>query len=183
MKHNRPNWHEYFMVLAKICSSRSTCLSRPTGAVIVLDKQILATGYNGAMPGTTHCTDEGECFRRSLSIPDIDKYNFCRATHAEANALAQAARYGISVEGASVYTTLAPCYVCLKLLATARIREIYYEHQYESQNLKRDKFWQQAIKGAGIKLTQLKVSAQALEKIKEHLEYPTSARRLPATKF
>lgn len=183
INYNRPSWHEYFMIIAKICSSRSTCLSRPTGAVIVLNKQILATGYNGAMPGSTHCTDEGECFRRRLNIPDIDKYNFCRATHAEANALAQAARYGISVEGAVLYTTLAPCYVCLKLLATARIREIYYEHQYESQNIERDEFWQQAIRDAGISLTQLKVSAPTMEKIKEHLKYPTSARRLAATKF
>ncbi len=183
MSSNRPNWHEYFMVIAKICSSRSTCLSRPTGAVIVLDKQILATGYNGAMPGSDHCIDDGECFRRRSNVPDIDKYNFCRATHAEANALAQAARYGISVEGATIYTTLAPCYVCLKLLATARIREIYYEHHYESQNLERDDFWKQAISDAGIKLSKLSVSNQAMEKIKEHLECPTSVRRLAATKL
>jgi dCMP deaminase len=183
MNFTRPSWHEYFMVIAKICSSRSTCLSRPTGAVIVLDKHILATGYNGAMPGTSHCTDEGECFRRRLHIPDIDKYNFCRATHAEANALAQAARYGISVEGAVLYTTLAPCYVCLKLLATARIHQIYYEHHYESRNAERDSFWQQAVRDAGIEMTKLQVSAPALEKIKEHLEYPTSVRRLAATEF
>jgi len=171
------------MIIAKIISSRSTCLSRPTGAVIVKDRHILATGYNGAMPGTPHCTDEGECLRRKLKVPDIDKYNFCRATHAEANALAQAARYGISVEGASIYTTLAPCYVCLKLLATARIKKIYYEYAYESKDTSRDKFWQQAVREAGIEQYQLTVSAEALEKIKEYLHYPTSARRLEATPF
>jgi dCMP deaminase len=183
MQSGRPNWHEYFMVIAKICSSRSTCLSRPTGAVIVKNKHILATGYNGAMPGVSHCTDEEECFRRRHNIPDIDKYNFCRATHAEANALAQAARYGIAVEGAVLYTTLAPCYVCLKLLATSRITEIYYEHQYESLSPERDRFWQQAVQQAGIKPTQLTVSTAAMDKIREHLACPTSVRRLVATEF
>jgi dCMP deaminase len=181
--HNRPSWHEYFMTIAKIISSRSTCLSRPTGAIIVKDRHILATGYNGAMPGTAHCIDEGECFRRRNNIPDIDKYNFCRATHAEANALAQAARYGTSVEGATLYTTLAPCYVCLKLLATSCIREIYYEYDYESITPERDKLWQQAVKEAGIKSTRLTVSASAMEKIQQHLACPTSVRRLNATKF
>lgn len=178
---NRPSWHEYFMVIAKICSSRSTCLSRPTGAVIVLNKQILATGYNGAMPGATHCIDEGECLRRSKGVPDIDKYNYCRATHAEANALAQAARYGIPVEKAVIYTTLAPCYVCLKLLATARISEIYYEYPYESQNKERDNFWRQAIEDTEIRVTKLRVSGQALIKIHRSLRYPTSERNLLVT--
>ncbi len=181
MKIIRPNWQEYFMVIAKICSSRSTCLSRPTGAVIVKDKHILTTGYNGAMPGAAHCSDEGECFRRKANIPDIDKYNFCRATHAEANALAQAARYGISVAGAVVYTTLAPCYVCFKLLATSHISRVYYEHYYESQSPARDKFWSQVIKDYGIELIKLKVSDAAISKTHEHLQYPTSVRRLKAT--
>ena len=93
----RPDWHEYFMLIAKIVALRSGCNSRPTGAVIVKDKRILATGYNGPMPGAWHCTDKGStyCFRREKGIPDIDKYNFCRASHAEANAIAQAARFGI----------------------------------------------------------------------------------------
>ena len=170
------------MVIAKIISSRSTCLSRPTGAVVVKNKHILTTGYNGAMPGVDHCIDEGECFRRRLNVPDIDKYNFCRATHAEANALAQAARFGISVEGAVLYTTLAPCYVCLKLLATARITEIYYEYQYESKHPERDVHWQDAIHDAGIKLTQLSISPQALEMMQHSLSAPTSVRKLEATK-
>ena len=88
----RPSWDDYFLMLAKLAATRSTCLSRPTGAVIVLDRQVLATGYNGSMPGATHCLDEEECYRRKIRGYDEDnKYDVCRAIHAEANALAQAA--------------------------------------------------------------------------------------------
>ncbi|MDF2953675.1 MAG: Deoxycytidylate deaminase [Thermodesulfobacterium sp.] len=180
----RPNWHEYFMLLAKIVALRSGCNSRPTGAVIVKDKRILATGYNGPMPGAWHCTDKGSkyCFRREKGIPDIDKYNFCRSTHAEANAIAQAAKFGISVEGASIYCTLAPCYVCLKLLASAGIKEVYYEYDYESRDFERDEFWKNAIKEAGIKVfKQIRVSEKTLKALEKILSYPTSKRRLPPT--
>jgi len=180
----RPDWHEYFMLIAKIVALRSGCNSRPTGAVIVKDKRILATGYNGPMPGAWHCTDKGSkyCFRREKGIPDIDKYNFCRSTHAEANAIAQAAKLGISVEGASIYCTLAPCYVCLKLLASAGIKEIYYEYDYESRDFERDEFWKTAIKEAGIKVfKQIKISEKTLKALEEILPYPTSKRRLPPT--
>ena len=180
----RPDWHEYFMLIAKIVALRSGCHSRPTGAVIVKDKRILATGYNGPMPGAWHCTDKGSkyCFRREKGIPDIDKYNFCRSTHAEANAIAQAAKLGISVDGASIYCTLAPCYVCLKLLASAGIKEIYYEYDYESRDFERDEFWKTAIKEAGIKVfKQIKISEKTLKALEEILPYPTSKRRLPPT--
>ena len=182
----RPSWHEYFMLLAKIVALRSGCNSRPSGAVIVKDKRILATGYNGPMPGAWHCIDRGPgyCFRREKGIPDIDKYNYCRATHAEANAIAQAARFGISVEGAALYCTLAPCYVCLKLIASAGIKEVYYEYDYGSRDFARDKFWQEAIKEAGLKaFSQVKVSPEVLAQLEEILPYPTSKRRLPPTEF
>ena len=100
----RPSWDEYFMLIAKLVSTRSTCNSRPTGAVLVKDRQILATGYNGSMPGAPHCSDQvmadgsPYCHRRALNIADVDKYNYCRASHAEANAIAQAARYGVAIE-------------------------------------------------------------------------------------
>jgi len=180
----RPPWHEYFMLLAKIVALRSGCNSRPTGAIIVKDKRILATGYNGPMPGAWHCTDHGSnyCFRREKGIPDIDKYNFCRASHAEANAIAQAAKFGISLEGASIYCTLAPCYVCLKLIASAGIKEIYYEYDYESRDFERDKFWKSAIEEAGIRVfKQIKVSQETLNALQEILTYPTSKRRLSPT--
>ncbi len=185
---NRPSWHEYFMLIAKIVSSRSTCNSRRVGAVIVKDNHILATGYNGAMPGAPHCVDEPQrdgypyCFRRSLRIADLDKYNFCRASHAEANAIAQAARYGISVDGATLYTSLAPCYVCLKLLAMARIRRIYYEHPYESSSPERDAFWRGAVSDAGIEVFEhLTISPETYDYILLDIRDLTSRRRMEPT--
>jgi len=166
------------MIVAKIISSRSTCLSRPIGAVLVKNKHILATGYNGAMPGVSHCIDDGECFRRRISVSDDDKYNFCRATHAEANAISQAARYGISIDGAFLYTTLAPCYVCLKLLATANIKKVYYEYNYESVNKGRDSHWEKSLIEAGIEVEHLEVSESSVQNTIQHMKQPTSARRL-----
>ena len=182
----RPPWSEYFMLLAKMVALRSGCNSRPSGAVVVKEKRILATGYNGPMPGAWHCTDRGPgyCFRREKGIPDIDKYNFCRATHAEANAIAQAARFGISLEGAELYCTLAPCYVCLKLIASAGIKAVYYEYDYESRDFERDKFWKAAIAEAGLReFRQVRVSEETLKALSELLPYPTSKRRLQPTEF
>jgi dCMP deaminase len=190
MPRKRPNWHEYFMFIAKIVSSRSTCNSRPTGAVIVKNNHILSTGYNGAMPGAPHCIDQPDfqgqpfCFRRAHGVPDIDKYNFCKASHAEANAIAQAACYGTALQGATLYTTLAPCYVCLKLIATARIRCVYYEHAYESSTPKRDAFWQEAVREAGLEsYQQLIISAGTYEYILADIQNITSRRRTAATSF
>ncbi|MEJ5363925.1 MAG: dCMP deaminase family protein [Desulfosoma sp.] len=191
MARQRPSWHEYFMLIAKIVSTRSTCNSRPTGAVIVKDNHILSTGYNGAMPGAPHCIDQPDmddgrpyCYRRSLGVPDVDKYNFCKASHAEANAIAQAARYGISVEGATLYTTLAPCYVCLKLIATARIRAVYYEQSYDSASPERDRFWQEAVREAGIEtFERLLISPETYDYILSDIRNITSRRRTPATDF
>jgi len=184
----RPSWDEYFMLIAKLVSTRSTCNSRPTGAVLVKDKQLLATGYNGSMPGAPHCSDEvmpdgsPYCHRRVLKIADVDKYNYCRASHAEANAIAQAARYGVAIKGASLYVTLQPCFVCVKLLATAQIERVYYELAYESQDPLRDAFWEAAVQEAGFQvLRQLTVSPEALAYILPSLEEATSRRRLPAT--
>lgn len=191
MARQRPSWHEYFLLIAKIVSTRSTCNSRPTGAVIVKDNHILSTGYNGAMPGAPHCIDQPDmddgrpyCYRRSLGVPDVDKYNFCKASHAEANAIAQAARYGISVEGATLYTTLAPCYVCLKLIATARIRAVYYEQSYDSASPERDRFWQEAVREAGIEtFERLLISPQTYDYILSDIRNITSRRRTPPTDF
>jgi dCMP deaminase len=177
----RPSWDEYFMVIAKIISSRSTCLSRPTGAVVVIDRHIQATGYNGSIPGMPHCMDEGECFRRKINAPEKDKYNYCRATHAEANALAQAARFGTPVEGADIYTTLAPCYVCLKLLANARIKRVFYETPYVSDYPERDDFWLKAIEQAGMRAIQLELSSETIAAIQSRIGDITSERRLEST--
>jgi len=154
----------------------------------VKDKQILATGYNGSMPGAPHCLGQfmpdgsPYCHRRALKIDDVDKYNFCRASHAEANAIAQAARHGVAIKGATLYVTLEPCYVCVKLLATAQIERVFFELPYESRDERRDNFWKQAVEEAGfLEYRQLTVSPEALEYILPSLTGPTSTRRLPAT--
>ena len=184
----RPSWDEYFMLIAKLVSTRSTCNSRPTGAVLVKDKQILATGYNGSMPGAPHCIDkvmpDGSpyCHRRALGIADVDKYNYCQASHAEANAIAQAARHGVAIKGASLYVTLEPCFICVKLLATAQIEGVYFEMPYDSRDDFRDAFWRQAVKEAGFKVyRQLTISPESLAYILPRLKEVTSRRRLPAT--
>lgn len=184
----RPSWDEYFMLIAKLVSTRSTCNSRPTGAVLVKDRQILATGYNGSMPGAPHCSDQlmpdgsPYCHRRALKIADVDKYNFCRASHAEANAIAQAARHGIAVAGATLYVTLEPCFICIKLLATAQIKRVFFELPYDSRDEGRDRHWRAAVAEAGFEeYRQLTVSPAALTYILPSLTGVTSKRRLPAT--
>jgi len=122
------------------------------------------------------------CHRRALDIADVDKYNFCRASHAEANAIAQAASHGVAIKGATLYVTLEPCYVCVKLLATAKIEAVYFELPYESRDDLRDAFWKQAVAEAGFKeYRRLTVSPGALQDILPSLTGPTSTRRLPAT--
>jgi dCMP deaminase len=142
------------------------------------------------MPGAPHCTDQPDwnnepfCYRRAKGIPDVDKYNFCKASHAEANAIAQAARHGTAIEGATLYTTLAPCYVCLKLIATSRIRAVYYEHAYESSSPERDSFWKEAVREAGIEVyEQLVISPATYEYILSDIQQITSRRRSKATDF
>ena len=144
---NRPTWHEYLMMLAKLVSVRSTCNSRKIGAVIVRNNRILTTGYNGAVHGAPHCSDKGPdfCLRRSIGAHDAEKYNYCLSSHAEVNAVNQAARFGISLENATLYCTLEPCNWCFKQLIQAGIREIYYETPYDSKNKDFDRFWRQIM--------------------------------------
>ncbi|HEY9693300.1 MAG TPA: dCMP deaminase family protein [Oculatellaceae cyanobacterium] len=122
----RPTWDEYFLMLAKLAATRSTCLAFPVGAVIVKDRQILATGYNGSPSGSVHCTTQGYCYP-GLSSCDASKSMPSRSVHAEANAIAQAAKHGIATTGASIYVTLEPCLSCLKLIISSGIREVFYE--------------------------------------------------------
>jgi len=179
--YKRPSWDEYFMFLAKVAASRSTCLSRPVGGLMVLDRQILVTGYNGSMPGDLHCLDEGYCFKRSQEKKGRGKYDFCRASHAEANMLAQAAKKGISIEGATLYVTLMPCYTCTKQLAVAGIKSAIYEHIYESEDPDRDKFWREAMESS-MKFRQLTISPETVDlMVKNFIERTTSLRRLGHT--
>ena len=161
----RPSWHEYFMMLAKLISSRSTCNSRKVGAVIVKNNIILVAGYNGALGGQPHCSDKapGFCFRRYMGIGDAEKYNYCVASHAESNAISQAARHGVSLEGGTLYCTLEPCNACLKQIIQAGITQIYFETTYDSENEKFDEFWRQTVKNQrGVKVyKQISVSDHA----------------------
>lgn len=174
----RIGWDEYFLLLAKLAACRSTCLSRPTGAVIVKGKQVLATGYNGSVPGGRHCIDEGVCYRRSVGAADSEKLSWCRASHAEANAIAQAARAGIAIDGTILYSTLSPCFTCVKLIASAGVKRVVYEHLYESSDAARDRHWRDALKEAGIQSKHLKLSRTTVLKAREFLQAETSRRRL-----
>ncbi len=174
----RIGWDQYFLLLAKLAACRSTCLSRPTGAVIVRDKQILATGYNGSVPGGAHCTDEGVCFRRAAGASDSEKISWCRASHAEANAVAQAARAGISVASSTLYTTLSPCFTCAKLIASAGIIRVVYELEYASRDAARDRHWADTLSEASIEAVKLSLSENALDTAAGFLCPETSRRRL-----
>ncbi len=181
---NRPSWDEYFMLAAKLVSVRSTCNSRKIGAVIVKSNRILTTGYNGAVHGGPHCIDRGPdfCLRRSIGAHDADKYNYCISSHAEVNAIDQAARFGISLEGSVLYCTLEPCNWCFKQLVQAGIREIYYEEAYDSKNKEFDLYWRKIMEShEGIQVfQQVTVSPEALEMVMDVLR-GSSRRRMAAT--
>lgn len=125
----RPSWDEYFFQIARQVATRSTCLRRQVGAVIVKDKRILASGYNGAPSGVVHCLEVG-CLREELGIPSGERHELCRALHAEQNAIVQAALHGVKIEGASVYCTHQPCSLCAKMIINAGIVEVYYDNGY-----------------------------------------------------
>jgi dCMP deaminase len=125
----RPSWDEYFMRIAMLAATRSTCLRRQVGAVIVKNKKVLATGYNGSPAGLKHCLEIG-CLREELKIPSGQRHELCRAIHAEQNAIIQAATSGISIEGGTLYSTTFPCILCAKMLINARIREIFVGEGY-----------------------------------------------------
>ena len=126
----RPDNDEYFMEMAFLASKRSTCVRRHVGAVIVKDKRVLSTGYNGSPKGTQHCEELG-CIRQQLNIPSGTRHELCRGVHAEQNAIVQAAYFGgISVNGATIYTTTYPCSMCAKILINAGIKEVVYSEGY-----------------------------------------------------
>jgi dCMP deaminase len=118
---------EYFMAIARVVAGRSTCLHRQVGAVLVHGKQIVSTGYNGAPSGRRHCLDIG-CARQG--VPSGQRSELCRAAHAEQNAINFAARYGISIEGATLYTTHYPCSWCAKSIVNAGIVQVVYGEDY-----------------------------------------------------
>lgn len=132
VKHTRPSWDEYFMDIVDLVSKRSTCLRRQVGSLIVKDKRILTTGYNGAPQGTKHCLELG-CLRDQLGIPSGQRHELCRATHAEQNAIVQAAYSGTSVKGGTMYVTHQPCVLCAKLAINAGIVKIIFRGDYPDE--------------------------------------------------
>ncbi len=125
----RPDWDTYFMTIALMAAMRSTCVRRQIGAVVVRDKQIISTGYNGSPTGTAHCLDIG-CLRETLGIPSGERHEICRGSHAETNAIAQAARMGISTNGATVYSTHEPCSFCTKVVLNAGVARVVFLYSY-----------------------------------------------------
>lgn len=140
---SRPSWDEYFMKITGLVAERSTCLRRKVGAIIVSNKRIISTGYNGAPRGISHCLDVG-CMRENLDIPPGERHELCRGAHAEQNALIQAAGSGASVEGATMYCTTAPCSTCAKMIINAGIRRLVLGELYP------DKLGEELVREAGI---------------------------------
>ena len=132
----RPSYDEYFMEMAKVVARRSTCLRRKVGAILVKDKHILSTGYNGAPKGLNHCATVG-CLREKLSVPSGERHELCRGLHAEQNAIIQAAVCGVSIKDSMLYSTDTPCVVCVKMLINAGVSEIVFSGEYPDELAKK----------------------------------------------
>lgn len=141
----RPDWDEYFMAIVELVAKRSTCLRRSVGAVLVKDRRLLATGYNGAPSGLRHCLDIG-CMREGMKVPSGERHELCRGLHAEQNAIIQAALHGVSVNGSAIYCTNHPCIICAKMIINAGIRRIYFRDGYT------DQLAEEMLKEAGIEV-------------------------------
>jgi dCMP deaminase len=128
----RPSWETYFMDIAALVAKRSTCLRRSVGAIVVKDKRVLSTGYNGAPMAVAHCRETG-CLREKKKIPSGERHELCRGIHAEQNAIIQAAYHGVSIKDASLYCTNLPCSICAKMIINAGIRTIYYKSGYADE--------------------------------------------------
>jgi len=128
----RPTWDEYFLEMARVIASRATCLRRSVGALLVRDKRILATGYNGAPAGLAHCQEVG-CRREELGVASGERQELCRGLHAEQNAIIQGALHGVGVRGSVLYCTTQPCVICAKMLINAGVQRVVYEGDYADQ--------------------------------------------------
>lgn len=126
----RKPWSTYFMDLAVAASERGTCDRKKVGAVLVLDKRLIATGYNGALPGQSHCDEVGHDLVETLDHLGRPKPNCVRTVHAEANVIAQAARFGVATQGATLYVNTYPCWPCFRLLASAGVTRVVYLDEY-----------------------------------------------------
>ncbi len=143
---DRPSWEAYFMDITALVAKRTTCLRRAVGAIIVKDKRILSTGYNGAPSNIRHCREVG-CLREQLNVPSGQRHELCRGIHAEQNAIIQAAYYGVSIKGATLYCTTQPCSICAKMIINAGLKAIIYASGYA------DPMAIEMLEEAGIALT------------------------------
>ena len=141
----RPSWDEYFLEIARLVSSRSTCLRRAVGAVFVRGKRVLATGYNGAPSGLRHCEEVG-CIREQQGIPSGERHELCRGIHAEQNAILQAAQFGISLRDSVLYCTNQPCVLCAKMLINTGVERIVVLGGYP------DKLSKEMLDEAGVEI-------------------------------
>ena len=141
-------WDKRFMELTEHISGWSSCIrgNRHVGAVIVRDKRIIATGYNGAPQGITSCADKGECIRNKMGIKSGTMQEICYAVHAEQNAIIQAAKLGVSVQGATLYCTHQPCTICAKMIINAGIKRVVFKYGYP------DEFSLELFKEAGVEV-------------------------------
>ena len=144
-------WDERFLKMAEEVATWSSCFqeNRQVGAVIAKNKRILTTGYNGASAGIMSCKERGECLRRKLNIPSGTRHEVCYATHAEQNAIIQAAKMGISIDGATLYCKHQPCVICSKMIINSGIVRIVYRNGYP------DDFSLQLRREAGVEIEQL----------------------------
>lgn len=129
---SRPSWDQYFIDITHLVATRSTCLRRQVGALLVKDRNILATGYNGTPSRVRHCEEVG-CLRERLKVPSGQRHELCRGLHAEQNAIIQAARHGVNIDGATLYCTTMPCIICTKMLINAGVQRIVYEEGYADE--------------------------------------------------
>ncbi|MBO4725050.1 MAG: cytidine/deoxycytidylate deaminase family protein [Firmicutes bacterium] len=146
---DRPSWDEYFMEMAQLTAKRSTCMRRSVGAIIVKDRHIVATGYNGAPRGIKHCAERGGCMREKLGVPSGERHELCMALHAEQNAIIQAATLGVSIEDATIYVTHQPCVICAKMIINAGIKRIVVKEGYP------DKLAVDILDEAGLKVVKI----------------------------
>ncbi len=151
----RPSWDEYFMKLAWLVAERATCVRHHVGAVIVRDKRILTTGYNGAAAGTKDCLEMG-CLRNELNIPSGTRHEICRAIHAEQNAIIQAGTHGINISGGTLYCTHSPCILCAKMIANAKIKKVVMSIEYPDESFK-NLFKEAGIEYVSINVPDLKI--------------------------
>lgn len=146
-QYKRPSWDDYFIGVARAVAGRATCDRGRNGSVLVKNKRILSTGYVGAPAGLSHCDDAGHLFKKSLNEDGSIKHNCIRTTHAEQNAIAQAARHGVSIEGATIYTKMVPCLDCVKMIINAGIKRLVCERDYHDSVLSK-----RFLKEAGVEL-------------------------------